>query len=418
MAQWPVSAGARGLRSLLRPLHSRNYRLLVLGQTFSTFGDLMFLVAFPYMVLWTGAGVGGLGLTLTLLGVARLVASPIGGLLADRLHPRIAMLITDIGRAAVLGLLTVAYANTQVPLWQLAVAGVMLGGFEGVFLPAYRASVPALLPAKEIQGGNSVGEALNITAAIGGQLMAGLVVAKLGLTWVIGIDSATFALSGLTLLLMNDRGQHDADAKDNDEHEAMPASAATFRDFVRNSRLFQVVVSMSAMVTVTASGLFAVGLPVLAEERFPVGAEMLGYLLAAGAVGRLLGSLVAGALSELHGRGLMSLALLVVHGAVLVGLPAAHGLAVLLPFVALLGLADGTLSVLVMTILQKVAPPGTTGRVMAVFSFVRGGAYPASVAVTGAAIAQLGLTATFIVGGTCVLLVSIIGATQRTVRDA
>ncbi|WP_232667531.1 MFS transporter [Pseudonocardia sp. TRM90224] len=416
------------LQGLLDPLRRRDFRLLVGGQTLSTFGDLLFLVAFPFLVLDSGAGIGGLGLTLALLGIARLAATPLGGILADRVHPRVTMLVADGGRAIVLGGLAVWTAAGPVPWWAFTLVGVVLGGFEGLFLPAYRAITPAVLPSGQLQAGNSVGEVSNIVAAICGQLAAGLLLATYGATVVIVLNVVSFALSAASLLAMSGRvpgiapaadPSHQLDQLDQlDQLGVGEPAPASFWAFVRGSRLFHVIIGMAAMVTVTASGVFAFGLPVLAHERFPDGALIFGYLLAAGAVGRLGGSVAAGGLIGLHRRGLLSIGLLVVHGVIIMSLPAIHGFWLLLVLIALLGFADGTLGVLVVTLLQQLPPREILGRVMAVFAFVHSGSYPISVALAAFATAQWGIAAAFTAGGIGVLVVAVIGLAQRAVRDA
>jgi hypothetical protein len=175
---------------------------------------------------------------------------------------------------------------------------------------------------------------------------------------------------------------------------------------------------MTAMVSITAAGLFAVGLPVLAKQRFAAPAAVYGVLLVAMAVGRLVGSVAAGTFVGARQRGYKTLGLLFVHGAVLVTLPWLGGLGALLPALAVLGFADGTLLVIVVTVMQQLAPHEIRGRVMATMTFMQTGSFPISVALAGFAVGQWGLTPTFVAGGAGVLLVALLGAGQRVVRDA
>jgi len=408
---------------LLHPLRVPAFRLLVTGQTLSTFGDLLFLVVFPFLVLAGRAGVGGLGVVMTILGISRLAASPLGGLLADRWHPRLTMLGADIGRAVTLAWLAVTLHNGAVALWQFAIVAVVLGALEGMFLPAYRAITPAVLPEKDVPAGYSVGEALNITAVIAGQLTAGVVLTQLGSVAVVGIDVATFGASAVSLLAMgsslamgNGRAQLRAPAKHG--HGAARPARTSLRAFAMSSRLFVVILLMTGMVSVTAAGLFAVGLPTFAKERFTGAAEVYGIFLVGISVGRLVGSLAAGALVGARKRGLLALGLLLVHGAALALLPSIGGLPALVPTLTALGLADGTLAVVVVTLTQRLAPPDVLGGAMGALTLVQTGSYPVSVALAGYAVATFGVRAAFVAGGIGVLAVALFGFTQRVVRDA
>ena len=107
-----------------------------------------------------------------------------------------------------------------------------------------------------------------------------------------------------------------------------------------------------------------------------------------------------------------------VHGAVLTCLPALHHLGLLLPALTALGFADGTLLVLVMTVVQQLVPRELLGRAMAAMTFVQIGSFPISVALAGFAVARWGLSTAFIAGGAGVLAVAALGASQQAVRHA
>jgi DHA3 family tetracycline resistance protein-like MFS transporter len=413
----PAKDRVSALAAFLRPLRGRRFRLLVAGQTLSTFGDFLFIVAFPFLVFAGRVGVGGLGVVLTLLGISRLVATPVGGMLADRWHPRVTMITADLGRAAVLIWLADTIGAGKVPLWQFGIVALVLGALEGLFIPAYRAITPAVLPEEHVRAGYSVGEALNVAAAIAGQLVAGLALTAFGPATVISIDVGTFAVSAVTLAAMGGSRAWRQAGAGRAAGEAEPA-AMTLRGFIIRSRLFLVILVMTGMVSVTAAGLFAVGLPVLAKESFPRGAEVYGMLLVAIAIGRLAGSLAAGVLIGTRKRGLIALALLVVHGAVLAAVPVLGGLPALLPALAILGLADGTLAVVVVTLTQQLAPPEILGRAMGALTLVQTGSFPVSVALAGLLVGSLGVTTVFVAGGVGVLVVALLGSTQRVVRDA
>jgi hypothetical protein len=110
--------------------------------------------------------------------------------------------------------------------------------------------------------------------------------------------------------------------------------------------------------------------------------------------------------------------LLFIHGTVLVALPVLGGLPLLLPGLTILGFADGTLLVIVMTVMQQLAPREMLGRVMATMAFMQVGTFPISVALAGFAVGRWGLVATFVAGGAGVLIVALLGVTRRAVRNA
>src|SRR5262245_1130053 len=90
---------------LLRPLRSRDFRLLWAGATASLVGDGIFLVA----IAWTAYSLWNAPIALSVVGIAMTVPTIacllIGGAISDRCDRRKVLLWADIGRAAVVGAL-------------------------------------------------------------------------------------------------------------------------------------------------------------------------------------------------------------------------------------------------------------------------------------------------------------------------
>ena len=80
-------ANAKAKAGYFRPLRNRDFRLLVAGQTTSTVGDFLFIVAFPFLLLNSHASAGGLGASLAVLGITRVIGTLAGGMLADHVQP-------------------------------------------------------------------------------------------------------------------------------------------------------------------------------------------------------------------------------------------------------------------------------------------------------------------------------------------
>ncbi|NUO96670.1 MAG: hypothetical protein HOW59_01930, partial [Nonomuraea sp.] len=134
--------------------------------------------------------------------------------------------------------------------------------------------------------------------------------------------------------------------------------------------------------------------------------------------GLLLGTLAAGLVWRLRRRGYLALGLLVVDGLVLVAFPRLPGLLVPLAAMVVLGLVAGVLSVVALTLVQRISPAEILGRVMAAFTAVTIAAFPVAAVVIGVIVTRQGPESAFVVGGIGVLAVSAIGAAQRAIRNA
>src|SRR5579872_7371249 len=104
---------------ILAPLKVRDFRLLFGGQLISTVGDAFYAVALPWLVLTNGGNAQELGIILSAYGIPRIGSVLLGGILSDRLRPRRIMLLADIVRAILVGILAALALIGHPALWQL-----------------------------------------------------------------------------------------------------------------------------------------------------------------------------------------------------------------------------------------------------------------------------------------------------------
>lgn len=403
-----TATAVAGPRAYLEPLRHHDFRWLVSGQVLSTLGDMLLVVALPFVVFRAGDA-GDLAVVLTAFGLARAVGAPIGGMLADRMDPRTVMLATDIGRAVVVAaLVPVAVDPQRHGLVFLAAGVAVLGLLDGVFLPPYWAKIPTLLPAEQLALGNAIGESLLVTAVMVGTFTGGLLAAVVSPAAVLVVNAVTFVISALTLLKM--RGGR-ATVED-----TAPTGGGLLA-FARGSGLLVTLVVMAGMLNLTSAGTMNVALPVFVDERHHAG-SLFGFLLSSHGAGLLAGTVAAGLAWRMAGRGRFAIGLLAGYGLVLLAFPYLPGTALQLAATFLLGFAAGVLSVLAVTLLQQTTPEALRGRVMALLSAVMLGAHPLSATLVGLLVTGLGTTAAFLISAIGVLAAAVLGVSSRSVREA
>ncbi|HVB72487.1 MAG TPA: MFS transporter [Ktedonobacteraceae bacterium] len=408
------------LLNMLAPLRVRDFRLLFSGQMISTLGDTFYAVALPWLILSGGHSAQDLGLVLACYGVPRVGTLLVGGALSDRMGPRRVMLLSDCARALLTGLLVVLTLSGSPVVWQLCAIAVPLGGCAGLFLPAYYAMSPEVLPGEALQAGNALNSSTIQLAIFLGSGLAGIVVARFNTTIAFAFDALTFVVSAITLANMQRQPLPAASAettRETDEHVSLHSTEATLWQVVRSWRLFQVAFLVVIFGNFLFYGMFEVALPTLARNQFAAGAGGYGLLLAVFGAGSLLGGLIAGGLGDLPRRGILLLALIITLAFLYAFVPFAGGLPGAALLVGCAGLTNGILTVLAFTLLQQQAPRHLLGRLLAILMVATLGLYPFSVALAGIISTHVGPQVLFPISGAMMLGAALFGWSQREIRE-
>jgi MFS family permease len=184
------------------PLANRSYRLLWTGQTVSSAGDSLTQLATVFAILRIGGSVADIGYVIaagTFTSVAFLL---VGGVWADRLPRRLVMLSSDAVRAVVQAILAVLLFSGHAKVWELGAGAAVLGAAQAFFGPASTGLLPELIPADQLQQGNTLMSSAASFCSIGGPAVAGVLVAIFGPGLVFTVDAASFAVSTAMLALL------------------------------------------------------------------------------------------------------------------------------------------------------------------------------------------------------------------------
>jgi predicted MFS family arabinose efflux permease len=160
----------------------------------------MLPVALLYGVVSLGYGTTGVGLVLAaqVLPFAGFVL--FGGVLADRFTPQRMMVGADAARFVLQAVAATAFATGHPALWLL----MMLSALSGVATAAFQPGLASIITqvSSDLQRANAVTRVAEAMATLGGPAIAGLLIAVSGVSVVLAADAATFAVSGVCLLML------------------------------------------------------------------------------------------------------------------------------------------------------------------------------------------------------------------------
>ena len=392
-----------------RPLASRNFRLLWLGETVSVLGDQFYLVGLPWLTLRMGGDGLTLGAVLMTAAVPRALLMLLGGAVSDRLSPRQVMLASNGLRAIAVGLLTWLVAAGSIEFAHLYLLAALFGTVDAFYHPSLMAIVPSLVAKDRLEPANALVQGSEQLAMLVGPALAGVLIAAAGLTPAFGLDALTFLFTVTTLLAMR------VPARTGErEHANVLEQIRSGLGYAFRAPVMRVMLIAVALLNLAITGPASVGLPLLAEQRFG-GPASFGVMMSAFGGSTLVGALLAGSLLRRLPLGrLMTLAPLLFAGAL-----AAVGFATTLPVtlaaLAVMGLGAGALNVRAVAWLQGETDPAFRGRVMSLVMFASVGLAPLSLVAAGA-LAAYGFGLLFSAAAGLMVLVTLLATATRPMR--
>lgn len=383
----PGTSARSRIPGFLMPMRHRDYRLLAVGSLVSLFGDGFFLVAIVLQVLAISnnnpAAMGWVGIAWSASAVLTYL---IGGWASDRFERRVVMIVADLVRAAVIGLIGLLGVTGQLELWHVIVLGAMFGSGNAFFNPASTAIVPDLLPSEDLPRANAfLGVARPAMLRLAGPALGGLVVAATMPAVAFLVDSATFLFSASMLALI--RTQPAATSAEEGSRSLL-ANVREGLSFVRTRSWCWAYLLGLGLSLLAWYGPVETLLPYILKINLGLeqagAAKQLGLILAFGGLGSLLASVVVGQREDLPRRFVV---IMYVAEAMAILALAVYGIAsqswqmMIASFVAHGLFAVG--QIYWTTMLQRLVPRGLLGRVSSVDWLISIGLIPVSFAVAG-----------------------------------
>jgi MFS family permease len=374
-------------------LRSRNFRLFLSGQFISLCGTWMQSVAHGWLVLQLTNSPFQVGVVAMLGTLPILLFTLYGGVLADRIDKRRAIIVLQalmLMEAVALGFLVQTHRIT-VP-WIMALA-FFFGTLSAFEVPTRQAFFNEIVPPGEILGALALNSAIFNVARVIGPALAGTIISLIGPAGCFYANAVSYVavLWGLFAMCLP---------------RAVITTAggsllAAFREGVRfmtADRWPRLLMLQTAVLTIFGF-CFQTMLPVFARDQLHLNAVGFGVIVASVGVGAACAALALAAYGgELH-RGRLAIQSATAFGFLLAIAGLAPNEFVAAVLFVLAGAALALTGICANTLLQQLAPPHLRGRAMGFYSFVVMGMAPLGSLQIGWVSEHLGVRVAFIIGG-------------------
>src|SRR5262245_18499267 len=376
-------------------LRIRDYRWLAIGLAVSQVGSWAYNVGLVVFVFdqtnsptWAAAATLGRFLP-------ALVASPYGGVVAERVERRRLMISLDlIATVLMVALGLAAAADAQ------AIVAIVIAGATSIvvttYFPATQAMTPQLVGEDVLAAANSVNSVIENVSVILGRAVGAALLAAGPPQVAFFLNAASFLLSAAAVSRIRARSRP-SDVTQGGTASVLRQVSTGFRAIASSTTGFVLVLFcvMASFFYGTDTVLFAV----VARDKLTGDTNGYGYLLAALGVGGVLGSFLVPRLAQNRRLGLvvtLGMVLYTVPTTVLIGV---HSTAAACVLEVLRGIGTIIVDVLAITALQRLMPPDMIARVFGVFMSLVLAAISLGALVTAPLVNRAGLDATLVVFG-------------------
>lgn len=364
-----------------KALSFRNYRLFVVGQTFSLIGTWIQRMAMMWLVYRMTNSAFLLGLVGFCEQIPILVLAPFAGVYADRWNKHKALSRIDtlaMIQALGLGLLTLF---NMVAVWHLIALSLLLGIINAFEVPVRQSFVVDMVRRDKFALQNAI--ALNSTifnlSRLIGPSVAGILIGSLGEGWCFMANAFSYAVVVSSLLMMRNIDVVGQIKKQ--KHQVWAQLKEGFQ-YVRNVSTMRSLLIILAIVSFANASIRTLG-SVFAKDILHGDASTLGILMTAVGVGAIAGALFL--TKNRSGRALKRIVSFtgIFLGIAMMAFGASSWLPLSLIFLAFCGLTQMMHTATTNTLLQLNVDDDKRGRVMSFYTVCLQGTMPIGSLVAG-----------------------------------
>jgi MFS family permease len=383
-------AGSGLASSSWAPLRIGLFRTLWIAVLVSNVGTWMQTVGAQWLVVHDAHAAILVSLIQTAYTLPAVLFALVAGVLADifdRARLLVAVLACMTAAGAALTALTAAH---RMPPALLLMFTFALGTGAILVAPAYQSLVPDMVPRPQVPAAAALSSiSVNLARAIG-PAIAGLLVARIGVAAVFGLNAATFLIYAIVVAC------HPQLAGTPQSPERFLPGLRAGGRYVRHAPVVRRILARAALFLVPGSALWAL-LPLIATRRLGLGAGGYGVLLGALGAGAVGGAVILPQIrARLPANALVAVASLT-YAAALVAVALSRSIALTVLVLLPAGVAWIAFLSNVNAALQLFLPRWVRARGLSVYQMVLFGAQGAGALIWGVAAGTAGLVPAFLI---------------------
>ena len=366
---------------------SSDFKKFWIGQTISNLGSSFTQWAVPLLVYQLTHSALSLGVATAATFVPYLLFGLLIGAWMDRVDRKKAMILLDSANAIViLSIPLVAQFGHLTVGWIYVVTFIQSTIFIA-FSAGEFAAIPSLVSKDDLVTANGRIQATFSAAQVAGPLLAGALLSVMPLTWVMSFDSASFAVSALSLSLV--RASFNAPIDEAKEPTKILHDVREGLRYVLSHPVLRNISVMMALINFVGASTYS-QLVLFADVRLDASKRQIGLLFAAGSAGVVVTGLLAGRLRKRFSFTALAMTSLMLMGLCLIIFAGMRWFWVALPFWAAAGGLGILFNINTGSLRQAIVPNHMLSRVLSIAGVLAWSAIPAGALVGGLVVSTTG----------------------------
>jgi MFS family permease len=389
------------LKSIIRSLRHRNFRLFFSGQSISLIGTWMQRIALGWLVYRLTNSAFLLGLVGFAGQIPTFILASFAGVLADRSNRHRILILTQtlaMLQALVLSFLVLFHL---IRIWHVIVLSIILGIINAFDMPTRQSFLVEMVEEKKDLGNAiALNSSMVNSARLLGPSAAGMLIAAFGEGTCFLINAISYMAVIISLLLMKIDGK-----------KVKPRNSKVWQELKEGFRYasgfapIRDILLIFALINLVGMP-YMVLMPVFAKDVLHGGPSALGFLMGSTGLGALGGAVYLASRKSVLGLGKMIPIAATIFGLALLVFSFSRLLFFSLGLMLLTGIGQMILMASSNTLLQTLVDDDKRGRVMSFYTMAFMGATPVGSLIAGFLASKIGAPWTVFIGG----MVCIFGA--------
>jgi MFS family permease len=256
------------------------------GNLISFFGDQIYLIAIPLMVLTLTGSPVSMGIVAALERLPILL-QPFAGIMSDKFNRKHLLLLCDLGRCLLVGMIGVLFIMEVLEMWMVYPVVFGIGCLSQIYNTSQFASVPSLVRREDLQAVNSLNSGIFNLAVFLAPGLGGLIISFLNPGYALLVNSVSFLVSFLAIASLRMK----INERDSSRYSIWGEIREGFEFVVKTKPILYTNLAMVSSVFGTT--LFLTLLVFHLKDSISLNTVMIGWLLSMGGVGAILGAVTS-----------------------------------------------------------------------------------------------------------------------------